>query len=79
MKSRRGSTSSPISSSKRFEAVDRSSVVDPEDRTRGRIHRRLPELFRIHLAEALVALDVDGPLALPVREPLAYSSRSVSE
>src|SRR3569833_2813356 len=36
--------------------------VHLEERARLRIHRRLPELLRVHLAESLVALDVDRVL-----------------
>src|SRR5690554_4054983 len=34
--------------------------ADFEERPRLRIHRRLPELLRVHLTEALVALDLEA-------------------
>src|SRR6266542_4297258 len=47
---------------------DRVLDVHLEDRACLRIHRRRPELTRIHLSESLVALDVDRALAFAVAE-----------
>ena len=60
MNLRRGSTSSPISVEKMMSAS--YGVLDPhlQQRARLRVHRRLPELLRVHLAEALVALDLEA-------------------
>src|SRR4029078_461287 len=43
--------------------------ADLEKRATLRIHRRVPELVGIHLAEALVALDVDRAVSVAVAEP----------
>ena len=57
MKSLRGSTFSPISIVKIASAIGGVLAVDLEQRPRLRVHRRLPELVGVHLAEALEALD----------------------
>ena len=60
MKSRRGSTRSPIS----VENSCRPRGVldaDLEQRAPRRVHRGLPQLLGVHLAQALVALDRAGP------------------
>ena len=64
MNARRGSTSSPISLSKI--SSDAIAVLDLhlEQPAHRRVHRRLPELLGIHLAQALVALDRDAAARL---------------
>ena len=57
MNSRRGSTASPISVVKMSSAATASSMRTCSRRRDFGIDRRLPELRRVHLAEALVALD----------------------
>ena len=57
MNSRRGSTWSPISVVKISSAATASSILHLHQSPRLGIHRRFPELFRVHFAEALVALD----------------------
>src|SRR5689334_23881761 len=42
---------------------------DLEQRATLRIHRRIPELLGVHLAQALVALDVERSAAVAVAEP----------
>ena len=72
MKSLRGATFSPISFVKISSARAGVLDVDPQQGARLRVHRRLPELVGVHLAEALVALDrqvldvelLDDPVAL---------------
>ena len=59
MKSLRGATFSPISIVKIASASAASLDLGPEQRPRLRVHRRLPELVGVHLAEALEALDGD--------------------
>ena len=63
MKSRRGSTRSPI----RVEKVSSAEVgvADPDLQQRADfgVERRLPQLLRVHLAEALVAVDLDAAAA----------------
>src|SRR5712692_162934 len=50
--------------------LDRVLHGDPENGPRGRVHRGLPELVRVHLTEPLVPLDVDVSPALAVGEAL---------
>ena len=57
MKSLRGPTFSPMSIVKISSAGRRVLAVDPQERPRLRVHRRLPELVGVHLAEALEPLD----------------------
>ena len=72
MKSLRGSTRSPMSIVKIASASPASSTSTLQQRPRLRVHRRLPELVGVHLAEALEALDaqvlgrelLDDPLAV---------------
>ena len=60
MKSLRGATFSPMSIVKISSASRGVLDVDPQERPRLRVHRRLPELVGVHLAEALEALDRRG-------------------
>src|SRR3954453_20101351 len=67
MKTRRGSTWSPISIEKRRSAAAASSTSTPTSLRFGapehpvrRIHRRVGELRRVHLAEALEAAERDA-------------------
>ena len=62
MKSRRGSTSSPISIEKTL--VREGGVLDGDLHEHAvlRVHRRLPELLGVHLAEALEAAHLDALL-----------------
>src|SRR4051812_20273103 len=46
--------------------LDRILHRHPKNRPGGRIHGCAPELIRVHLAQALVALDRDRALALAV-------------
>ena len=62
MKSRRGSTWSPISIEKTWSAVGGVLDVDPDEHAIRRVHRRVPELLGVHLAEALEAADLDALL-----------------
>ena len=72
MKSLRGSTFSPMSFVKIVVGLAGVVDLDPQERPRLRVHRRLPELVGVHLAEALEALDgevlavhlLDDPVAL---------------
>ena len=73
MNSRRGSTSSPIRMVKIWSASTASSTVHLQQRALRRVHRRLPELLRVHFAEALVALDREA-LAGASRDPLRARS-----
>ena len=57
MKSLRGPTFSPISIVKISSAGAAFSDVDAQQGPRLRVHRRLPELVGVHLAEALEPLD----------------------
>ena len=57
MNSLRGSTWSPIRFDERLLGGQRVVERHLQQRARRRVHRRLPELLRVHLAEALVALD----------------------
>jgi len=59
MKSRRGSTWSPMRTVK----IESDSTASSMRTWRNGIHRRLPELIGVHLAETLVALDVLALLA----------------
>ena len=61
MNSRRGSTASPMRIEKTSSASTASSTRDLEQAARLRVHRRVPELLGVHLAEALVAVDRRGP------------------
>ena len=82
MNERRASTSSPISTQNSSSAVAASSRVTWQQHPGGRVHRGLPQLLGVHLAEALVPLDVVRPSAacLPACSPPAISpSRSRSE
>jgi hypothetical protein len=63
MNARRGSTSGPISTVKMRSASTRSLTVTRRNSAPRRVHRRLEQLRRVHLAEALVALDVEVLLA----------------
>jgi hypothetical protein len=63
MNSRRGSTLSPMSTEKTLSA-SRLSPTRTLSRTRlGVVHRGLPQLLGVHLAEALVALDLEAGAA----------------
>ena len=57
MNSRRGSTTSPIRVSKRVVGLVGLVDLDLEQGALVRVERGLPELLRVHLAQALVALD----------------------
>jgi hypothetical protein len=70
MNSRRGSTSSPISCENSAVGVDRVVDLDLQQRAGIRIERRFPQLLGVHLAKALVALQVR-----PLR-PKAKTGRS---
>ena len=60
MKSRRGSTTSPMSVENTSSASSVWLDPDLEEGARLGIEGGLPELLRVHLAEALVALDGDA-------------------
>ena len=60
MNMRRGSTSSPISICEDARSASiASSTLHLQQRPRLRIHRGVAELLGVHLAESLVALNVD--------------------
>ena len=63
MNTRRGSTWSPISVEKIEVGRGRVLDLDPHENAVRRIHRRLPELVRVHLAEALEPADCTPSLA----------------
>ena len=58
MKSRRGATSSPISSSRACSAASTLARRDPAQGAGRRVHRGVGQLVGVHLAEPLVALDL---------------------
>ena len=58
MNSRRGSTLSPIRCIEHLIGLDRIFDTHLQHRPALRIHRRLPELFGIHLSKTFVPLDV---------------------
>ena len=62
MNARRGSTWSPISIEKISSASGRVLDLDADEHPLRGIHRRLPELVGVHLAEALEAADLDALL-----------------
>src|ERR671915_2543545 len=55
--------------------LNRVLHLDFENSPRLRIHRRLPELIRIHLAKTFVALNADRPA--PRAVPIAKSCRDL--
>ncbi len=57
MKSRRGSTTSPISLVKMSSASARSSILTLQEGAGFRVKRGFPKLFGVHLAQTLVALE----------------------
>ena len=59
-------TSSPISAVNSSSAFIGILYRHREDGAALRVHRRLPELLGVHLAEALVALDVDPAVLRPL-------------
>src|SRR2546430_10980472 len=52
----------------REQAIGRGGVLDvhPEQRARLRVHRGLPQLLRVHLAEALEPLRLELPVRVAV-------------
>ena len=60
MNSRRGSTMSPISWSKMYVGLVDLLDLHLQQRARVGVERGLPELLRVHLAQALVALQRDA-------------------
>ena len=71
MKSLRGATFSPMSIVKIASASAASLDLGPQQRPRLRVHRRLPELVGVHLAEALEALDRDVLAVHLLDDPVA--------
>ena len=60
MKARREGTSSPISMEKMPSATAASAMLDLEQVTCLRVHRRFEELLRIHFSETFVSLDTQA-------------------
>ena len=69
MKFRRGSTSSPMRIVKISSTPVTSSSLTRKQRADFRIHRRFPELIRIHFAQTFIALDAEPLLTLDPRSP----------
>ncbi len=78
MNARRGSTSSPISVWKTSFGQHGVFHAHPQQRAPLGIHRRRPQLRRVHFAKSLVALQRDGAATLAVAEALHVTRRAPS-
>ena len=55
----RGGTWSPMSMSKTSSAAGGVFEVHPQQRARGGVHGRVPQLLGVHFTQTLVALDLE--------------------